>query len=120
MNTAVILIQKHHFQAGWLPSGDSPAPQRPEQRKEKTLSSNGSCCSSRPPPLASVPGRYSSFTLRCHISKSKADVYLWLVAAGWTLDTLVSVKVKRRQWKLQLINELTRLTTAEPIPLPLE
>ncbi|XP_037608385.1 surfeit locus protein 1 [Sebastes umbrosus] len=29
-------------------------------------------------------------------------------------------QVKRREWKLQLINELTRLTTAEPIPLPLD
>ncbi|XP_055009330.1 surfeit locus protein 1 isoform X3 [Boleophthalmus pectinirostris] len=27
-------------------------------------------------------------------------------------------QVKRRQWKLQLIGDLTRLTTAEPIPLP--
>lgn len=32
----------------------------------------------------------------------------------------VSIKVKRRQWKLELINDLTRLTTAEPIPLPIE
>lgn len=30
------------------------------------------------------------------------------------------MKVKRRQWKMNLINELSRLTTAEPIPLPLE
>lgn len=29
-------------------------------------------------------------------------------------------KVKRRQWKLQLIDDLTKLTTAEPIPLPTE
>lgn len=30
------------------------------------------------------------------------------------------MKVKRRQWKMNLIDELSRLTTAEPIPLPLE
>lgn len=30
------------------------------------------------------------------------------------------MKVKRRQWKMNLINELSRLTRAEPIPLPLE
>lgn len=35
-------------------------------------------------------------------------------------DTSGSVKVKRRQWKIELINDLTRLTNAEPIPLPLE
>lgn len=30
------------------------------------------------------------------------------------------LKVKRRQWKMELIDGLTRLTTAEPIPLPVE
>ncbi|XP_053195881.1 surfeit locus protein 1 [Scomber japonicus] len=29
-------------------------------------------------------------------------------------------QVKRRQWKLQLIDDLRKLTTAEPIPLPLD
>lgn len=32
----------------------------------------------------------------------------------------VSLKVKRRQWKMELIDGLTKLTTAEPIPLPTE
>lgn len=30
------------------------------------------------------------------------------------------VQVKRRQWKMGLIDDLHRLTTEEPIPLPLE
>lgn len=34
--------------------------------------------------------------------------------------TTVSVKVKRRQWKMELIDGLNKLTTAEPIPLPVE
>lgn len=44
---------------------------------------------------------------------------LSLLFCRW-LDVYFSVKVKRRQWKMDLINELSRLTTAEPIPLPLE
>lgn len=109
------------FQAGSFPSGDRPAPPQPEQRKEKTLSSNGSCCSSLPPPLALGHGRYGLFTLSHHIKKIKITLtYLWFVVLGRTQHTFVSVKVKRREWKMQLINELRRLTTAEPIPLPLE
>ena len=30
------------------------------------------------------------------------------------------IQVKRRQWKLKLIEDLRRLTTSEPIPLPIE
>lgn len=46
---------------------------------------------------------------------------LALVCCCWmTSGSFVSVKVRRRQWKIELINELTRLTTAEPIPLPIE
>ncbi|KAI3362177.1 hypothetical protein L3Q82_012497, partial [Scortum barcoo] len=44
--------------------------------------------------------------------------FLLLIPA--TTFGLGTWQVKRRQWKLQLINELTRLTTAEPIPLPLD
>ena len=29
-------------------------------------------------------------------------------------------QVKRRQWKMKLIEDLRRLTTSEPIPLPIE
>ncbi|XP_077592969.1 surfeit locus protein 1 [Stigmatopora nigra] len=42
--------------------------------------------------------------------------FLLLIPA--TTFGLGTWQVKRRQWKLQLIDELTRLTTAEPIPLP--
>jgi len=44
--------------------------------------------------------------------------FLLLIPA--TTFGLGTWQVKRRQWKLELINELTRLTTAEPIPLPLD
>lgn len=44
-------------------------------------------------------------------------IHLCSFVADWTF---IPVKVKRRQWKMDLINELSRLTTAEPIPLPLE
>ncbi|XP_035040721.1 surfeit locus protein 1 [Hippoglossus stenolepis] len=43
--------------------------------------------------------------------------FLLLIPA--TTFGLGTWQVKRRQWKLQLIYELKRLTTAEPIPLPL-
>lgn len=43
-----------------------------------------------------------------------------IVVSQWTLILLFVLQVKRRQWKLELIAELARLTTAEPIPLPLE
>lgn len=44
--------------------------------------------------------------------------FLLLIPA--TTFGLGSWQVKRRQWKLQLIDELNRLTTAEPIPLPVD
>ncbi|XP_058473547.1 surfeit locus protein 1 [Solea solea] len=43
--------------------------------------------------------------------------FLLLIPA--TTFGLGTWQVKRRQWKLRLINDMTRLTTAEPIPLPL-
>ncbi|XP_054614224.1 surfeit locus protein 1 isoform X3 [Dunckerocampus dactyliophorus] len=42
-----------------------------------------------------------------------------LVVYNRTLATL-STQVKRRQWKLRLIDDLTKLTSAEPIPLPVD
>lgn len=74
------------FQAGSFPSGDRPAPPQPEQRKEKTLSSNGSCCSSLPPPLALGHGRYGLFTLSHHIKKIKIALTS-LVCCSWTDST---------------------------------
>ncbi|XP_018517948.1 surfeit locus protein 1 [Lates calcarifer] len=44
--------------------------------------------------------------------------FLLLIPA--TTFGLGTWQVKRRQWKMQLIDELSKLTTAEPIPLPLD
>ncbi|KAM3600036.1 uncharacterized protein V6R79_016166 [Siganus canaliculatus] len=44
--------------------------------------------------------------------------FLLLIPA--TTFGLGTWQVKRREWKMQLIDELRRLTTAEPIPLPLD
>lgn len=44
--------------------------------------------------------------------------FLLLIPA--TTFGLGTWQVKRRQWKLELIAELAKLTTAEPIPLPLD
>ncbi|XP_061554862.1 surfeit locus protein 1 isoform X1 [Phycodurus eques] len=64
--------------------------------------------------------------VRRHSSNSVAatgeDTFLkWFLllipAATFGLGTW---QVKRRQWKLQLIDDLTRLTAAEPVPLPVD
>ncbi|XP_022622175.1 surfeit locus protein 1 [Seriola dumerili] len=44
--------------------------------------------------------------------------FLLLIPA--TTFGLGTWQVKRRQWKMQLIDDLTKLTNAEPIPLPLD
>ncbi|XP_041666870.1 surfeit locus protein 1 [Cheilinus undulatus] len=53
-------------------------------------------------------------------SESGEDSFLkwFLLIIPATTFGLGTWQVKRRQWKLQLIDELTKLTTAEPIPLP--
>ncbi|XP_026211507.1 surfeit locus protein 1 [Anabas testudineus] len=70
--------------------------------------------------------RLFSFRRSCSSTAAKAEKgedsflkwFLLLIPA--TTFGLGTWQVKRRQWKLQLIDELSRLTTAEPIPLPLD
>ncbi|XP_024154932.1 surfeit locus protein 1 [Oryzias melastigma] len=71
-------------------------------------------------------GRVLSFGRLCSSTAVKADKtedsflkwFLLLIPA--TTFGLGTWQVKRRQWKMGLINELHRLTTEEPIPLPLD
>ncbi|XP_041815670.1 surfeit locus protein 1 [Chelmon rostratus] len=65
-------------------------------------------------------GRLSSSTA-ARAEKGEDSFLKWfLLLIPATTFGLGTWQVKRRQWKIQLINELTRLTTAEPIPLPLD
>lgn len=65
-------------------------------------------------------GRQSSSTAAT-AEKAEDSFFKWfLLLIPVTTFGLGTWQVKRRQWKMQLINELTRLTTAEPIPLPLD
>uniref|UniRef100_A0A1A7WRK1 SURF1-like protein n=1 Tax=Iconisemion striatum TaxID=60296 RepID=A0A1A7WRK1_9TELE len=53
--------------------------------------------------------------------KSEDSFLKWfLLLIPVTTFGLGTWQVKRREWKLGLINELQKLTTAEPIPLPLD
>ncbi|TNN68137.1 Surfeit locus protein 1 [Liparis tanakae] len=65
-------------------------------------------------------GRQSSSTA-AGAEKVEDSFFKWfLLLIPVTTFGLGTWQMKRRQWKLQLIDELTRLTTAEPIPLPLD
>ncbi|KAK5852385.1 hypothetical protein PBY51_023856 [Eleginops maclovinus] len=65
-------------------------------------------------------GRQSGSTA-AEVQKGEDSFLKWLLllipASTFGLGTW---QVRRRQWKMQLIDELNRLTTAEPIPLPLD
>ncbi|XP_041826766.1 surfeit locus protein 1 [Melanotaenia boesemani] len=65
-------------------------------------------------------GRLSSSTA-ANAEKTEDSFLKWfLLLIPATTFGLGTWQVKRRQWKLGLIDELKRLTTAEPIPLPLD
>ncbi|XP_034403300.1 surfeit locus protein 1 [Cyclopterus lumpus] len=73
-----------------------------------------------------VPGKFITFGRRWSSSaagaeKAEDSFFKWfLLLIPVTTFGLGTWQVKRRQWKMQLIDELTRLTAAEPIPLPLD
>ncbi|XP_040053011.2 surfeit locus protein 1 [Gasterosteus aculeatus] len=65
-------------------------------------------------------GRLSSSTAASG-AKGEESLFKWLLLLiPVTTFGLGTWQVKRRQWKMQLINDLRRLVTAEPIPLPLD
>ncbi|KAM9840902.1 surfeit locus protein 1 [Aulostomus maculatus] len=64
--------------------------------------------------------RRSSSTAAEAASEDDSFLKWFLLLIPATTFGLGSWQVKRRQWKLQLIKELRDLTTAEPIPLPLD
>lgn len=65
-------------------------------------------------------GRQSSSTV-AGAQKGEDSFLKWfLLLIPATTFGLGTWQVKRRQWKLELINDLIRLTTAEPIPLPID
>lgn len=80
----------------------------------------------RLPLLKRADGRLVSFARQSSSTAAGAekgeDSFLkwFLLLIPITTFSLGTWQVKRRQWKLQLIDELRRLTTAEPIPLPLD
>ncbi|XP_019727722.1 surfeit locus protein 1 [Hippocampus comes] len=65
-----------------------------------------------------IAQRHSSSSVAATGEDTFLKWFLLLIPA--TTFGLGTWQVKRRQWKLQLIDELTRLTTAEPIPLPID
>ncbi|XP_075869936.1 surfeit locus protein 1 [Nelusetta ayraudi] len=67
-----------------------------------------------------IPFRQLSSTA-ARAEKGEDSFLKWvLLLIPATTFGLGTWQVKRRQWKMDLINELSRLTTAEPIPLPLD
>ncbi|XP_070706805.1 surfeit locus protein 1 [Pempheris klunzingeri] len=65
-------------------------------------------------------GRLSSSTA-ARAEKEEESFLKWLLLLiPVTSFGLGTWQVNRRRWKLQLIDELRRLTTAEPIPLPVD
>ncbi|XP_028274502.1 surfeit locus protein 1 [Parambassis ranga] len=87
---------------------------------------NGTLFLPRLPIFKRADGRLISFGRHCSSTAVKGETgedsfikwFLLLIPA--TTFGLGTWQVKRRQWKLKLIDELTQLTTAEPIPLPLD
>ncbi|CAN9504430.1 unnamed protein product [Ophioblennius macclurei] len=71
-------------------------------------------------------GRFVTFGRRSGSTLAKAekeeDTFLkwFLLLIPATTFGLGTWQVKRRQWKIELINDLHRLTTAEPVPLPID
>lgn len=71
-------------------------------------------------------GRFSAAGQRCGSTMAKAekeeDTFLkwFLLLIPATTFGLGTWQVKRRQWKMELINELSRLTTAQPVDLPID
>lgn len=80
----------------------------------------------RLPLFKRADGRFISFGRLSSTSAAKAvkgeDSFLkwFLLLIPATTFGLGTWQVKRRQWKMALIDDLVRLTTAEPIPLPLD
>ncbi|XP_030005881.1 surfeit locus protein 1 [Sphaeramia orbicularis] len=65
-------------------------------------------------------GRQSSSTVTGAQKGEDSFLKWFLLLIPATTFGLGTWQVKRRQWKLELINDLRRLTTAEPIPLPID
>ncbi|KAM9793422.1 surfeit locus protein 1 [Syngnathus typhle] len=72
----------------------------------------------RPTHVRWLAQRHSSSSVAVTGEDTFLKWFLLLIPA--TTFGLGTWQVKRRQWKLQLIDELSRLTTAEPIPLPVD
>ncbi|CAK6973644.1 surfeit locus protein 1 [Scomber scombrus] len=64
--------------------------------------------------------RQSSSTAAGATSSEDSFLKWFLLLIPVTTFGLGTWQVRRRQWKLQLIDDLRKLTTAEPIPLPLD
>ncbi|XP_017263316.1 surfeit locus protein 1 [Kryptolebias marmoratus] len=65
--------------------------------------------------------RLSSSSAAANTEKGEDTFLKWfLLLIPATTFGLGTWQVKRRQWKIGLINELRRMTTAEPVPLPLD
>ncbi|XP_037548208.1 surfeit locus protein 1 [Nematolebias whitei] len=65
--------------------------------------------------------RLSSNSAAAKAEKTEDSFLKWfLLLIPVTTFSLGTWQVKRRQWKIGLINELQKLITAEPIPLPLD
>lgn len=65
-------------------------------------------------------GRMSKSTLAKAEKEEDAVLKWFLLLIPATTFGLGTWQVKRRQWKMNLIDDLTQLTTAEPIPLPVD
>lgn len=71
----------------------------------------------KPVKFAIKPEKFKSTV--AHEERSKDSIVKWfLLLIPFTTFSLGTWQVKRRQWKLKLIEDLHMLTTAEPIPLP--
>nr|XP_057919495.1 surfeit locus protein 1 [Doryrhamphus excisus] len=68
----------------------------------------------------SIGWRHCSSTAAKTASGEDSFLKWFLLLIPATTFGLGTWQVKRRQWKLQLIDELAKLTSAEPIPLPVD